>query len=59
MVSSHQKAFEQMRAERNAFSRDLTALQAEVANAQRKVEHMVNSEALLVLFPCSEQDCGC
>lgn len=50
LVSSHQKALEQMRAERNAFSRDSTATQAEIAEAKRKLEIMVTN------FGCEIQD---
>ena len=41
-VSSHQKACEQMRAERNSYSRDLAAVQAEAAETKRRIDHVVS-----------------
>jgi hypothetical protein len=42
VLSGQQKAYEQIRAERNNYSRDLIAAQAEVAEAKRKFARVVS-----------------
>ena len=41
VLPGEQKAYEQIRAERNSYSRDLIAAQAEVADAKRKFARVV------------------
>ena len=47
VVSTQQKAYEQVRTERNVYSRDLIAAQAEVAEAKRRLATLVSSCGLL------------
>lgn len=47
IVSAQQKAYEQVRTERNVYSRDLIAAQAEVAEAKRRLATVVSSLHIL------------
>lgn len=56
VLSGQQKAYEQIRAERNSYSRDLIAAQAEVAEAKRKFARVVSPPLWLLIV--AGQMCG-